>query len=496
MTTARRQPVLRQILTHSERSPEKTAVISGDGSLSYGELAETIRSRAGSLVRNFGVRPGDRIVLMAGVHAEFVCTYLAAHAIGAVCVPLDPHAAQRRLADVAQRVTPRVVVTETGDGSGRPERVSFDALATADDASRGIDFSELDAADTADVLFTTGTTGKSKGVVLSHNALATACAHINAFIGTGGDAVEVLPLPLSHSFGLGRLRCILTLGATLVLVPGFVNAASILRTIAKHRATGFASVPTGIAILLSDSGATLRRFAKQLDYIEIGSSTMPLEQKHQLMKLLPNTRICMHYGLTEASRSAYLSFHDDRERLKSIGRPSPGVEMRVADDSGNEAGRGKTGRIQVRGDHLMSAYWQDPELTAKTLKDGWLDTGDLGRCDDQGYYYLTSRSSDIINVGGRKVAPEEIEAVLSGHPAVAECACVGIPDPQGLSGEIISAFLVAHADIDKLPPFAALATLLRQHVEPYKIPRRFTWLDALPKTSSGKLMRRELKKFT
>jgi long-chain acyl-CoA synthetase len=244
---------------------------------------------------------------------------------------------------------------------------------------------------------------------------------------------------------------------------------------------------------LSDKGEALSRSGSQLRYIEIGSSAMPMEQKRLLMNALPKTRVCMHYGLTEASRSAFLSFHDDTEKLESVGRPSAGVEMRIVDEHGVEVRDGIEGQIEVRGGHLMSSYWHDAGLTRDSMRDGWLRTGDLGWRDPEGYYYLKARSSEIINVGGRKVSPQEIEDVLTGHPAVAECACVGIPDPQGLSGEMISAYLVADPASGELPGFPELAKLLRQSLEPYKIPRKFTWIAELPKSTSGKVLRRKLR---
>jgi long-chain acyl-CoA synthetase len=370
-----------------------------------------------------------------------------------------------------------------------------DVIAGHDAAVAPPPAAELETDRIADILFTTGTTGKSKGVMLSHGAIATACAHINAFIGTGNQDIEVLPLPLSHSFGLGRLRCVLSAGATLILAAGFINAAGIVRTLRDYHATGIASVPAGLAILLSDERFALQRFSEQLKYMEIGSAPMPISHKRELMRQLPKTRICMHYGLTEASRSAFLSFHDDADHLDSIGQPSAGVAMRIVDDHGVEAEPGTEGHLQVRGGHLMTGYWNDPELTSKTLKDGWLATGDLGRMEDDGYFYIGARTSDIINVGGRKVSPQEIEELLTGHPDVAECACVGVPDPQGLSGEIVVAFLVARSGLDKAPKFSELAKLIRKNLESYKVPRKFIWTEKIPKSGSGKVLRRRLKEM-
>jgi len=491
--TGELQPVVRQVLAQAERSPDKPAIIADGRTVSYAGIASTVFAAAAALKAKFGVQDGDRVALAAQPHADFVCVYFAAHAAGAVCVPFDPQIGDARFAEIVNRAAPLLIVSDSVLPDAATRRIGFDELTGAGQTGSFEALADFDFDAPADILFTTGTTGRPKGVVLSHRALATACSHINSFIGTRNDSVEVLPLPLSHSFGLGRVRSILSIGATLVLVPGFVGAARILAALREFRATGFASVPSGIAILLSDQGTALSRFAAQLQYIEIGSSAMPIEHKRRLMAVLPDTRICMHYGLTEASRSAFLSFHNDADRLGSIGRPSPGVDLRVVDESGRAVGDGVDGEIEIRGGHLMSGYWREPELTADTLRDGWLRTGDLGSRDTPGYYHLKARSGDIINVGGRKVAPTEIEAILETHPGVAECVCVGVPDPQGLSGEMISAFLVAGTAKGELPKFSELATLLRQALEPYKIPRKFTWIDEVPRSSSGKVLRTRLR---
>lgn len=486
-------PVFRQILTRAEAGPGKPALVSGDRSLSYAGLASRVVSCAERLRQQHGVMPGDRVLLVAAANPEFVCTYLAVHSIAAVCVPVDPHTGEDRVRDVARRVAPKLTISDMPLPAVHSEQLRFDNLAALDDRAAAMTADPPSLGDSADILFTTGTTGQAKGVILSHRALAAATAHINAFVGTGADAVEVLPLPLGHSFGLGRLRCVLSAGATLVLVPGFVHPAGVINALTLHNASGFASVPTGIAILLSKEASALGSFAEQLDYIEIGSSAMPTEQKKRLMELLPTTRICMHYGLTEASRSAFLSFHDDREKLDSIGRPSRGVAMRVVDESGDEVPPATEGEIEVRGDHLMSGYWDDADLTRSSMHGGWLRTGDLGRRDEDGFFYLGARAREIINVGGRKIAPQEIEQVLLRHPAIADCACLGIPDPQGIAGQIISVYLVAEPGLDALPRFPELAKLLRQSLEPYKMPRQFHWVDGIPKSASGKVLRQQLR---
>lgn len=486
------QPLIGQVLARAAEAGTKTAIACADRSMSYGELGREIANRAGFLARECGVSPGDRVVLLAESDEQFIATYFAVHSRGAVCAPLDPRIPANRLQAILQRLSPRVVVSAESLPMPLRDQARFSDLAAGTSSSAPARIDHVSPEQTADVLFTTGTTAEGKGVVLSHGALATACAHINRFIGTRPDAVEVLPLALSHSFGLGRMRCVLSLGATLVPVPGFVNAACVTAALSDHRATGFASVPAGIAILLSDAD-TLGRFADRLDYVEIGSSPMPLEHKRRLMELLPDTRLCMHYGLTEASRSAFLEFHADSDRLDSIGRPSPDVAMRVTDAAGQPVAVGETGQLEVRGGHLMSGYWQDPELTANTLRDGWLRTGDLGRAAGDGYFYLEARADDVINVAGRKVVPSEIEEILGEHPAIADCACAGVPDPQGLSGEMVAVWLVPKQPHGARPAFSELAKLLRQRLEAYKTPRKFFWIDRIPRTAGGKVLRRNLR---
>ena len=339
--------------------------------------------------------------------------------------------------------------------------------------------------DPADLIYTSGTSGRKKGVLLSHANLAHAALNINAFVGTIGDDLECVPLPLSHSFGLGRLRCMARAGHTLMLHAGLRNPALVLKQLLDARATGLALVPAGFDLILRMTKDHLGDAREHLRYIEIGSAAMPPETKQKLLDLLPRTRICHHYGLTEASRAAFLEYHADREHLASIGRPSPHVEMAVRDGEGRELPDGQEGEIVIRGGMVMRQYWKQPELTRDVLCDGWLRSGDRGYRDAGGFYYLTGRQSDMVNVGGRKVSPEEVEQALNGHPAVVESACVGTADPQGIVGECLKACLVLRDEVRD----EQLIDWLRQRVEEYKIPRIWQRVEKIAKTSSGKIQR-------
>jgi len=199
----------------------------------------------------------------------------------------------------------------------------------------------------------------------------------------------------------------------------------------------------------------------------------------------------MHYGLTEATRSAFIEFHRDSAHLETVGKPAPGVQVEVRDENGKARGLGVRGMLWVGGAHVSPGYWDDAGVSAATFAEGWVRTGDVAHVDEAGFIHLHGRYDDIVNVGGAKVAPDEVERVLSEHPAVSEAACVGMPDPRGIAGQVLRAFLVPAAD-QPPPSDLELSRWVAQQLEPYKVPALYDWVSALPRTASGKLLRTKL----
>ncbi len=485
------ETILSKLLKRCEDHPEKLAIVSGKRAVRYGELRDRICSAAARF-KDMGVGHGDRIILAASSSPSFTYGYFGTHAIGAVAISIDPLTPASRLRFIIEQVDPKGVFTVKEYNEGGFSVSNINELDSLEYGS--IDVGVPDPRDVSDVLFTTGTTGKPKGVVLTHGNILSAARNINTFIGNKDDDVEIVPLPLSHSFGLGRLRCAMLAGGTIVLVDGFTFPGRIFRAMEQFRATGFAFVPAGLAVLLRLTGDEIGKYAEQLRYIEIGSAPMPQEHKEWLMRLLPKTRICMHYGLTEASRSTFIEFHESREKLNSIGKPSPSVEVRVSDENDRELPPNQTGRIMVKGKMVMKGYWKDDELTESALREGWLCTGDVGYRDDDGFLYLAGREGDMINVGGLKVSPVEVEEVLSCHVKVENCACIGIPDPGGITGEAVKAYLVSKNPSSQKPTGDELIEFLKGKLEPYKIPVAFEWVESIPQTSSGKIQRDVLRR--
>jgi len=463
------------------RHPDRVALIAGARRVTYGRLLERARAAASDFARA-GVTPGDRVLLSAPGSPAFAYGYLGAHLVGAAAVPLDPHAPAPRREELIRRASPKLAF-----GPGFRDLEELESVPAGEDR-----FNSPAADSLADLLFTTGTTGRPKGVRLTHGNQAAAARHINAVIGNREGDVEVVPLPLYHSFGLGRLRCNLVAGGTVVLVEGFKLPGEIFSALEKHQATGLVGVPAGFAVLLKFGSRGLGPSAGRLRYVEIGSAPMPAAHKRALMELLPQTQLWMHYGLTEASRSAFIEFHRHRERLDSVGLPAPGVRFRVRTEQGAEAGEGEPGLLWISGDHVSPGYWDDPELSGRIFRDGWMCTGDVAHVGRDGFVVLHGRKDDMINVGGYNVSPDEVERVLGDHPGVLEAACVGVADPREIAGQVVKAFLVARAGRDRAAS-EELSAWVAARLEAYKIPVQYQWMDALPRTSSGKLIRARLR---
>ena len=342
----------------------------------------------------------------------------------------------------------------------------------------------------ADILFTTGTLGIPKGVTLSYSNLSAAARNINTFIGNTNDDIELIALPMSHSFGLGRLRCALSIGATIVLLGTFANVKRFFSEIKRNHVTMFAMVPASWNFIKRMSGEYIKSFSDQLKFIEIGSSFMPIEDKKLLMKLLPHTRICMHYGSTEASRSAFMEFHSFKDNLDSIGLASPNCQIDIFLPDGKIAPCGCEGEICVKGAHVTSAYWNASiECFASDFYGDFFRTGDCGFKDEKGNIYLKSRIKEMINVGGKKVAPMEIEDILNTIDGIKDSACVGIPDPENMLGEVVKAYIVT----DTLITDDEIMSYIRSRLEVYKWPVAIERISAIPKTASGKIQRLLLK---
>jgi len=478
-------PLLKAVMLNTEKYSGKTAIIMNGQEVSYGELGTNIR-KAANVLKNMGLRAGDRIILSAHKEVEYVYLYFGAHIIGVTNVIVDADSHEERLRYMEDKIQPACCF---GYKSKRFRSNLFNELNLAGAEQLSTTDGQLSSSDIAEILFTTGTTGAPKGVCLSYNNIYASASNINGFIGNGADDIELLCLPICHSFGLGRIRCALVKGATIVILDNFANIRAFINALEQYNITGFGVVPAAWAYIRKMSGTRIAKYAGQIRYIEIGSAAMPLDTKKEMLEMFPNTRICMHYGLTEASRNCFQEFHDV-EHLSSIGKPvCDKVDVKIFDENGKESATSEKGEICVKGNMVMSRYMEESD-TVNAFFGDYFRTGDCGYKDRNGNIYLLGREKEMINVGGKKVSPMEVEDAIMAL-GVGDCVCVPMKDEQGIMGELVFCYILKGSTS---LTFEEIAEKLSGKLEYHKLPVAYDWIDNIPVTASGKKQRLQIRK--
>jgi long-chain acyl-CoA synthetase len=444
---------------------ERTVIRFGDAAMTYRELDER-SGRVAGLLRELGFQAGDRVGVMLPNVPEFAVAYYGVLRAGGVVVPMNPLLKAREVAyyfgdsgaQVMLALAAMADEAQAGSITAGARTVVVDddfgtMLASAPLVDEVVD---RDGSDTAVILYTSGTTGQPKGAELTHDSMRrNAEVYVANLVQLTSDDVTFGGLPLFHSFGQTCcLNATVAAGAGLTLLPRF-DPAHALRTIAEHGATVFAGVPTMYGALLGvperkDHDTSAMRVCVS------GGSALPLEVLRAFDKSF-GCKILEGYGLSETSPVASFNHPDRPRKAGSIGTPIEGVQMRVVDESGVEVAQGEVGEIAIRGHNVMKGYWRRPADTAAAIPDGWFRSGDLGRMDEDGYFFIVDRKKDMIIRGGYNVYPREIEEVLYEHPAVAEAAVIGLPDP--LLGEEVAAVVVLKGGA------ATTVYELREHVK-------------------------------
>lgn len=475
------QPIVCTLMQRALEQPAKTAIIFAHDSINYFQLVCGAQAAANWLQQR-GVKRGDTIAVYSEKIKEFYYVYFGAHLLGAAVLNLDPEIKAERRAFIYEQTKPSLSIGNVADVD-----VTYAEIDVI--TQPHIPFIGPEMEDISDIMFTTGTTGAPKGVLLTHKNISAAAYHINTFIGTDDSDVDVIALPICHSFGIGRSRCLLAVGGTIVMAPGFSNAKRLLAIMQSYKATGLAIVPAAWSYLHQMSGDKLAEYASSLRYIEIGGAPMPESTRRHLMKLFPHTRICMYYGLTEASRSTFMEFHSESDHLRTCGRPSPGVEVAIFSEEGIRLSADEEGEICIKGDHVMTGYLHTSR--ENTYYGDFFRSGDWGKIDSSGYVHVHSRKKDMINTGGKKVSPEELENILNSIPGILESACVPAPDPKGILGEVVKAILVSNGSTK--PADEHIRTIMGERVEHYKVPVFIEWRNSIQRTATGKIQRQFMK---
>jgi long-chain acyl-CoA synthetase len=479
------------------RAPERVAVRLGEAALTYAELDER-SARLATLLRERGLRPGDRVGVMLPNVPEFPVAYYGVLRAGGVVVPMNVLLKRREIAFYLEDSGAELLLAwhgfcaEARDGAADAgaelieiEPASFAAL--LEGAEPTAELAATEPEDTAVILYTSGTTGKPKGAELTHFNLSrnAEIASRTTCVIAEGDVV-LGALPLFHSFGQTvGMNASMRVGATLTLVPKF-DPGEALATIERDRVTHFYGVPTMFGALLHHPDRE-RVDTASLRTCITGGASMPVE----VLRGFEDAFDCVvleGYGLSETSPVAS-SNHPDMERKPgSIGTPLEEVEMKVVDEDGNEVAQGEIGEIVIRGHNVMKGYWQRPEATAEAMRGGWFHSGDMARVDEEGYFFIVDRKKDLIIRGGYNVYPREVEEILYEHPKIREAAVLGVPHDEW--GEEIGAAVVLHEG-EELGA-EEVSEYVREQIAAYKYPRVVWFLEELPKGPTGKILKREI----
>jgi long-chain acyl-CoA synthetase len=495
----------------ARRNPAKVAVMLDDVRLRYAELNAAASQIAGGLARS-GVRPGDKVAIMLPNTPHFVMAYYAILKLGAVVVPLNVLFKQHEIAYHLQdsdattlivwegflaEAAPafamtsgceRLVVAQAPGSQAQIPQGAISLAALMADKPPAFACAPTMPDDTAVILYTSGTTGRPKGAELTHfNMFSNVLASAEKLLPIQEDEVGLATLPLFHSFGQTCvMNALLYKGATITLLPRFEPQRA-LEVMARDRVTYFAGVPTMYFYLLNLPGAE-RYDLSALRVCVSGGAAMPVEVM-RAFNAKHGVTILEGYGLSETAPVASFNHLERAPKPGSIGTPIWGVEMRVVDSEGREVPDGELGEIAIRGHNVMKGYYKRPDATAEAIRDGWFHTGDVAYRDEDGYYFIKDRVKDMIIRGGFNVYPREIEELLYAHPAIAEAAVIGVPD-EALGEEV-------RAVVSLKPGQSAteqeIIAYCKEHMAAYKYPRSVEIRDSLPKTATGKILKRELR---
>jgi long-chain acyl-CoA synthetase len=465
---------VRRLEASARRVPDKPALVWDGGALSFAELDRRAASFAGALAAK-GVRPGDRLALALGNRWTFAVALLAGWKVGATVAPLDILLKLEERDDIIRDLSPSMLVEDADvGGAGAPRAASAS-------------IPPVPAAHAALILYTSGSTGRPKGAELSHAALGLAIeSWAGPVMALTPDDVVLATLPLAHSFGLnGALLAPLLVGATVALVERFAPEA-VVGAVRRHGVTVFPGVATMFRRLLDSAELPGADFTS-LRLAVSGAAPCPWVLA-QDWRRRTGIRIVRGYGMTELFRPISYQATDPRESPDAIGRPVPGVEIRIVDDEGRAVAGGEPGELWIKSPSAMERYINAPDETREVLVDGWFRTGDLATVAGDGLVTIVGRKRERILRGGYSVFPSEVEAVLLTHPAVAEAAVVGTPHPE--LGEDVAAFVTLRAGATATPD--ELVAHCKARLAGFKYPRHVSVLDALPRAPTGKVLKSRL----
>lgn len=491
-----------------EKFGEHVSTIYGAKQYTNVQMNQSAKRFANAL-RNLGIQKGDRVILQMQNCPEIIQSFTAIYSLGAVIVPINYMVGDSETRFIYKDTGAKVIISnmefwdkiqackegldsieyiiltdsETPEGA-----LSYRALLNENTA----DFEAMDVSheDLAALIYTAGTTGNPKGVMHTHAGLLANAQMQHDTMGLESGMIAVTVLPLCHSYGISSTNAAMLVGGMCGIMLEKLDIEAIFDAIQKYKANVIGAVPTLYVYMLAMEETLKKYDISSMKYWVSGSAPLNLDTWNRF-KEVTGGEIIEGWGLTEAGANNSINPINGEKKVGSVGLPMNGTGMKIVDDQDNELQENEQGEILISGPGIMKGYWNNKEETAKAIKGGWLYTGDVGYKDADGYYYITDRKKDLIIKGGENIAPREVEEVVMAHPKVAEVAVIGIPDK--VYGENIKAFVV------KQPGQSLSENELIEYciskLKRFKSPKEVVFLDALPKSLVGKILRKELRKM-
>ncbi|NVM54006.1 MAG: AMP-binding protein [Candidatus Helarchaeota archaeon] len=505
---------------YARTRPDELAVIHEDTQITFSQFYENLK-HIGQNFLNMGLKFGDRVGILTRNCPEILYSFYAFPNVGAITTPFNFSMSAKEILYCVKDCTPRFLIYQPEfeetiqlikQNSSSVEHfiptTQFQTIIheTPDSPLKRLKFSKHS---TAYILWTGGTTGFPKGVMISHYNILTMIAMAGEMLIRGTEKFKeslltdtlskmLTALPLFHGAGLFISLCCMFGGITFI-TQGQFDVINTLKTIEKEKVSSLALVPTMLKRFI-ESPELPKYDLRTLETIIYGAAPITPTILGKALDIFPNADFIQVFGQTEASPVLcimgaldHATARTNRKLLASCGRALSGIEIKVVDADCCEVACGEVGEIIARGNNIMQGYWQKPDKTAQTVRDGWLHTGDLGKMDEEGFIYITGRGKDLIISGGENIYPLEVEDALLSHPAVLECAVIGIPDENW--GEAVTAFVILQPGVKEGLDVTEeeLINHVKSRIASYKKPQNIYFKRKLPKSPQGKILKRKIR---
>lgn len=470
-----------------ERGDVTVVIDNDENKIDYANLWKEVQGFT-TYLKSMGITTGDKVVIKSAHTINYVVAFLSVHLAGAISIPTEKSIGNDGLDSVADQMDAKLVIADDYSSDIAVVEISkVRELANANvPAEEIMVFPDTNAV--GDILFTTGTTGKSKGVMISHRAIIAVCENVlyGAKIPEGN--IYMVPNPINHAAGIRKIYVTILTGTTVVLIDGFMNLKKFFQFAEKYKVTSILMPPSAIRIMMLMARKNMAALSDQLDHIHSGSAPLSDADKQRLRETLPNTRLYFGYGSSEAGCSCLYDYNEHDELINCSGMPNVNATIMIVDDDRKEmvGTKENPGTVAVKGPMNMEGYYNEPELTASVQdEEGIVYTTDLGYMED-GFLYILGRKDDVINIGGLKIAPNEVESIALKFPGISECILYYVTDRKDNMTIVMDVVLEKGAEFDNVK----FTEFLGETLETFKIPKKVNIVDEIIKTYNGKINRK------